>query len=75
MSRRATIIVTALVAAEITILATAATSAPGYHQIIIPPNSVGTAQVIYRSLLALDFAKNQLPARTNRNLIALSRPQ
>ena len=62
MSRRATIIVTALVAAGIAILATAAASAPGHHQIIIPPNSVGTEQVINRSLLAQDFAKNQLPA-------------
>ena len=61
MSRKAAIITTALATAAIAILATAATSAQGKKPIVVPPNSVGTEQVINGSLLAKDFAKGQLP--------------
>ena len=62
MSRRTAIITAAVAAASIAILAAAATSAQGKKPAVIPPDSVGTEQVIDRSLLALDFALGQLPA-------------
>jgi hypothetical protein len=62
MSRRVTLIVTAVGVATVAILVASVTSAEGKKQIVIPPNSVGTQQVINRSLLARDFARGQLPA-------------
>ena len=62
MSRRAAIVTAAVAAASIAILASAATSAQGKEPVVVPPDSVGTEQVIDHSLLALDFAPGQLPA-------------
>ena len=63
MSRRAVVIIitTAVAAAALAVLATAATSAQGNKQSVVPPNSVGTQQVINGSLRAVDFKPGQLP--------------
>jgi collagen triple helix repeat protein len=64
MHRRTLALVAALVmtGTVIAVLTAATTGAEGKKPIVIPPNSVGTQEVIDHSLLALDFAAGQLPA-------------
>jgi hypothetical protein len=62
MSRRITLVAAAIAVGSAAILIASVTSAEGKKPLVIPPDSVGTAQVIDHSLLARDFAKGQIPA-------------
>jgi hypothetical protein len=62
MSRRLAITAASVALVTSAILAVWTTGAEGKKGKRVPPNSVGTEQVIDHSLLAIDFAEGQLPA-------------
>src|ERR1700752_2507162 len=62
MSRRVALAAASVAIGAAAILAVWTTGAEGKKSRRVPPNSVGTEQVIDHSLLASDFARGQLPA-------------